>query len=110
LLIVSPDSQASACPLSGRNSTYLAVRICGATSVPYTVHINIPLNFGGAIDDTCASAAIKEGAISCHFSDSGQKVAINQRATTEASWRGAEGPMAAGQYQDRLTVTVSVKP
>jgi hypothetical protein len=32
LLIVSPDSQASACPLSGRNSTYLAVRICGATS------------------------------------------------------------------------------
>jgi NADPH:quinone reductase-like Zn-dependent oxidoreductase len=33
LLIVSPDSQASACPLSGRNSTYRAVRNCGATSV-----------------------------------------------------------------------------
>jgi hypothetical protein len=32
LLIVSPDSQASACPLSGRNSTYRAVRNCGATS------------------------------------------------------------------------------
>src|SRR5208337_5499738 len=32
LLIVSPDSQAPACPLSGRNSTYRAVRNCGATS------------------------------------------------------------------------------
>ncbi len=32
MLIVSPDSQASACPLSGRTSTYRAVRNCGATS------------------------------------------------------------------------------
>jgi hypothetical protein len=40
LLIVSPDSQASACPLSGRNSTYLAVRICGATSMTsYFEHV-----------------------------------------------------------------------
>ncbi|WP_354232049.1 hypothetical protein, partial [Bradyrhizobium sp. F1.4.3] len=32
LLIVAPDSQASACPLSGRNSTYRPVQICGAGS------------------------------------------------------------------------------
>jgi hypothetical protein len=32
LLIVAPDSQAPACPLSGRNSTYRPVQICGAGS------------------------------------------------------------------------------
>src|SRR5450631_1729872 len=32
LLIVSPDSQATACPLSGRNSTYRPVQISGTTS------------------------------------------------------------------------------
>src|SRR5437773_3309182 len=31
--MVSPDSQATACPLSGRNSTYRPVQISGASSV-----------------------------------------------------------------------------
>src|SRR5712691_474324 len=31
--IVSPDSLGTACPLSGRNSTYRPVQISGATSV-----------------------------------------------------------------------------
>jgi hypothetical protein len=81
-----------------------------AVEVPYTVHLHIPLTFGGAIDDTCASAAIKQGAVSCQFSDSGQKVAINQQATTEISWNGAVQKLAGGEYHDRLTITVSVKP
>src|SRR5271168_4128530 len=33
LLIVSPDSTGTACPLSGRNSTYRPVQISGAGSV-----------------------------------------------------------------------------
>ena len=33
LCTVSPDSQAIACPLSGRNSTYQPVQISGASSV-----------------------------------------------------------------------------
>ena len=33
LLMVSPDSQAIACPLSGRNSTYRPVQISGAGSL-----------------------------------------------------------------------------
>jgi hypothetical protein len=77
--------------------------------IPYNVHINIPLTFGGAINDTCTSTSIKQGAASCQFSNSGQKVAINQQATAGISW-SASGPLAAGQYQDRLTVTVSVQP
>jgi hypothetical protein len=94
-----------------------ALRLVGAPAaaarasveVPYKVHINIPLTFGGAIDDTCASAAIKQGATSCHFSDSGRKVAIEKKASAEISWNGAPGQLAAGQYNDRLTVTVSVQ-
>src|SRR5664280_1786949 len=38
LLMVSPDSQGTACPLSGRNSTYRPVQISGTGSV-----ISIPL-------------------------------------------------------------------
>src|SRR5665648_68466 len=34
LLIVSPDSLGTACPLSGRNSTYRPVQISGTTSDP----------------------------------------------------------------------------
>src|SRR5205085_2910085 len=33
--MVSPDSQATACPLSGRNSTYRPVQISGAGSVAH---------------------------------------------------------------------------
>jgi hypothetical protein len=32
LLIVSPDSSGTACPLSGRNSTYRPVQISGTSS------------------------------------------------------------------------------
>ena len=78
--------------------------------VAYSVHIRIPLTLGGAIDDTCSSASIKQGAISCKFTDSGQKVAINQQAETQISWNGASRRLLAGQYIDRLTVFVSVKP
>jgi hypothetical protein len=37
LLIVAPDSQAPACPLSGRNSTYRPVQICGAGSTSFSL-------------------------------------------------------------------------
>src|SRR6516225_7213163 len=33
LIMVSPDSQATACPPSGRNSTYRPVQISGASSI-----------------------------------------------------------------------------
>src|SRR6266852_2609191 len=36
LLIVSPDSLGTACPLSGRNSTYRPVQILEASSIPRT--------------------------------------------------------------------------
>ena len=76
---------------------------------PYDVHIRIPLTLGGVIDDTCSSAAIKLGAVSCKFSDSGQKIAVSQTAETQISWSTPQGQLMAGQYCDRLTITVSVR-
>ena len=81
-----------------------------AIEVPYDVHIRIPLTLGGAIDDTCNSASIRQGAaITCKFTDSGQKVAIGQQAVTQVSWNGAQGHLLAGHYSDQLTVFVSVR-
>src|SRR5437899_3858741 len=40
--MVSPDSQATACPLSGRNSTYRPVQISG-TSSNYAARLHIKL-------------------------------------------------------------------
>ena len=77
--------------------------------VAYNVHIRIPLTLGGSIDDTCSSKSIKQGAISCIFTDSGQKIAINQLAETHISWNAAKTHLLAGQYTDRLRVFVSVK-
>jgi hypothetical protein len=77
--------------------------------VAYNVHIRIPLTLGGSIDDTCSSKSIKQGATSCLFTDSGQKIAISQQAETHISWNAAKHRLLAGQYTDRLTVFVSVK-
>jgi hypothetical protein len=77
--------------------------------VAYNVHIRIPLTLGGSIDDTCSSKSIKQGAINCLFTDSGQKIAISQQAETHISWNAAKHRLLAGQYTDRLTVFVSVK-
>jgi hypothetical protein len=40
LLMVSPDSQGTACPLSGRNSTYRPVQISGTGSVTVTTRFS----------------------------------------------------------------------
>jgi hypothetical protein len=82
----------------------------GSVEAPYDVHIKIPLTFGGAIDDTCASGTLKQGAVSCHFSDSGRKIAVNQTAEMDISWKSPQGQLTAGQYTDRLSILVSVRP
>ncbi len=95
-----------------------ALRLSGApataqvsqTQTPYNVHVRIPLTFGGAIDDSCASGTLKQGAVSCPFSDSGQKIAIGQTAEMQVSWSNPQGQLMAGQYTDRLAIAVSVRP
>jgi hypothetical protein len=80
------------------------------SETPYDVHVRIPLTLGGAIDDTCASGTLKQGAVSCHFSDSGRKIAVNQLAEMQISWSSPQGQLMAGQYTDRLSIFVSVRP
>ena len=82
----------------------------GEIEVAYDVRIRIPLSPGGVIDDTCNSSSIKQGAVSCMFTDSGQRVAISQLAETQVSWNGTSSQLRPGQYIDRLTMFVSVKP
>lgn len=85
----------------------------GAASIietPYDVHIRIPLTLGGAIDDICNSATIKQDAVSCNFTNSGRKIAVNQLAEILISWNNPRGQLTAGQYGDQLSFSVSVKP
>ena len=77
--------------------------------VAYDAHIRIPLTLGGVIDDTCSSTSIKQGAISCKFTDSGQKIAVNQTAVAQINWQGTQNELLMGQYTDQLVVFVSVK-
>jgi len=102
----SVRSEKGAMRLAGAPATAPARRF----GVPYDVHIKIPLTFGGQIDDTCNSRAMRFGAFGCKFTDSGQKIAVNQTAEMEISWGDAQQLLAAGQYSDQLTITVSVKP
>ena len=71
-------------------------KAAASSSVPYDVHIRIPLTLGGAIDDTCNSVTIKQGAVNCKFSDLGQKIAVNQTAQAQISWSNAQGQFIAG--------------
>ncbi len=80
-----------------------------STEVSYDVQIRIPLTPAGAIDDTCNSAAIKQGAISCTFADSGQKIAPSQTVTGQISWQASGEQLLAGKYQDQLTISVSAR-
>ena len=77
---------------------------------PYDVRVKIPLTLGGQIDDTCNSKAMRLGAFGCKFSDSGQKIAVDQTAEMQISWSDPQQLLAAGQYTDQLTITVGVKP
>src|ERR1700704_5801292 len=54
LLIVSPDSSGTACPLSGRNSTYPPVQISGASSLSPNksgIRLNGPRIYNPVIND-----------------------------------------------------------
>jgi hypothetical protein len=80
-----------------------------SVQVPYNVQVHIPLTLGGAIDDSCDSTSIRQGVTTCTFTDSGQKVAIGQQATTKVSWNGAQGRAMAGNYTDQLTFFITAK-
>ena len=65
LLMVSPDSRATACPLSGRNSTYRPVQISGAGSTFGAVilhFVNLPIPRAQAKGDDEHAEALRQKA------------------------------------------------
>lgn len=77
------------------------------TAVPYDVSVHIPTS-GASIDDRCTGASIRSGAVNCAFSTSGNEIALGTAAHLTLNWL-PDGIPVAGEYVDRLTITVSVR-
>src|SRR5476651_1359668 len=60
LLIVSPDSRGTACPLSGRNSTYRPVQILEAGSICRTLSRARPLSNWGWLHCAARIISVKQ--------------------------------------------------
>lgn len=76
-------------------------------SVPYEVGVYIPTD-GGAINDTCSGDSIRAGAVRCAFTHSGNAIALAGAGHLRVAWTPGGVPMA-GEYSDRLTITVGVR-
>jgi hypothetical protein len=80
-----------------------------AHTIPYSVRIRIPLTRGGAIDDMCESASLRAGAVTCKFTDSGGKIALNERGMAEVTWSTPVANLFLGQYKDIITFFITLK-
>lgn len=80
------------------------------TELPYTVFVHIPLNSGPAISDICRSDTIKAGAVSCHFTNSGNSVSIQKQGEMKIAWEANARRALGGIYRDRLTINLSIRP
>jgi hypothetical protein len=77
--MVSPDSQAIACPLSGRNSTYRPVQISGTGSVFIASTIACSLVLTARAGVHAAAANVHSATTTAH---------VHTAATTTASPKG----------------------
>lgn len=84
-----------------------------ATSLGYGLDISLPTD-GVGISDSCTSAEIELGSVTCSFSDSGTDIALNKTGGLTLNWSvpapGAGTPLLAGNYADSLTLTISTLP
>lgn len=78
------------------------------TSVPYQIAMHIPTD-KDAIDDSCAGNAIRKARISCRFSNSGNRIALNSQSKMTLSWTSGDNFPVAGKYQEHLTLTLAVR-
>ncbi len=90
--------------------THKAVREAPASfvsAVPYGVTVRIPTD-AVTIEDHCSGDSLRAGAVSCPFSNSGNGIAMDTAGRLTVAWK-PEGIPIAGQYSDRLTITVSAR-
>jgi len=80
--------------------------------LPYEIEIDLPLEDGDTarINQTCDSDAIRAGAVTCGFADSGTSIAIEQTALFEVRWSTTDRILLAGTFADELTLSVAVRP
>lgn len=78
-----------------------------AAAVPYDVTVRIPTD-GAPIVDTCPSASLRAGRVSCPFSNSGNSIALLSEAQISLVWRSPANLLAAGEYVDRISIIVAV--
>lgn len=76
--------------------------------VPYSVRTILPTD-AGTIDQTCTSASILEGSVTCVFTDSGTGIAIGQSSELRLGWTGVPN-LLGGSYSDNLTLTIGIRP
>jgi hypothetical protein len=78
-----------------------------ANSVPYDVAIYIPTQ-GATINDRCSGESIRAGQVHCPFSNSGNGIALASKGRLTLAW-APDRALLAGQYTDRLTITVGAR-
>jgi hypothetical protein len=79
-----------------------------STLLPYVVESHI-LTENGEIGDTCSSTTIKQGFITCSFSDSGSEIAPLSSGRLTFTWNGGNHLLQAGAYEDCLTIVVETR-
>ncbi len=77
------------------------------SAVPYDVTVRIPTD-AVTIEDHCTGGSIRAGAVSCPFSNSGDGIAMDTAGRLTVAWK-PDGIPVAGEYSDRLTITVSAR-
>jgi hypothetical protein len=73
-------------------------------TIPYSIVSRVLTNLG-PITGTCASTALKVGAVTCAFPNSGQGVALSGDSSLTLSWQVSQIPLA-GIFSDVLTLSV----
>lgn len=76
-------------------------------AVPYDVTVHIPTD-AGTIQDRCSGATIRAGAVTCTFTNSGDGIALGTAGQMTVAWAPA-GVLLAGEYSDRITITVTAR-
>jgi hypothetical protein len=75
-------------------------------TLPYDVAMHIPTN-GAPIDDRCSSDSLQTGRVTCTFTGSGNNIAIGSEARLAVTWSLPGKAAVAGDYVDRLTISVA---
>lgn len=78
------------------------------TVVEYSVTTTLPTDGGTDISDTCTSASIKTGSVTCTFTNSGSAIATAQVGTIDVSWDASNG-LVTGNYTDSLVINIEAR-